>query len=479
MITVINEQQIKKLESYYNELDIGIIIINKALDFIFLNRWFIKRLSEELKSLWELKKTFNLKMLYGSDEADLNKKDKIEQIIVKVINEKSIIVLSQAFHEWIIPFNDKRFSDGKMRQTCIIKPYNSYKDMALVQIKNESDTVLKSRNLRQSKELIKKKNVELRLLNKELDITNKDLLLLNTELINREKYVKQKSKMEAIGRMAGGIVHDFKNYLFIILGNTELLMYEIPVTDPNYSCIEDIQKAANSAKSLIHEIATFRKSDIEECEIDESEEEYLNIDTVIQAQVALIKSMVSRIVAIDYSYNSSDECFVRASSSQLQRIFFNIVINAVHAICGDSLGINKICEELPIEGHIDITVKPVLIENRDEYSNIYDFLKKGGESGNINAIALYELKIPGKYVALTISDSGSGITPDNLEKIFDPYFTTKPSGKGSGIGLSVVLGIVKHLGGAIHVQSEVNKGTFFTVILPCQAEANVQKHGEA
>lgn len=74
----------------------------------------------------------------------------------------------------------------------------------------------------------------------------------------------------------------------------------------------------------------------------------------------------------------------------------------------------------------------------------------------------------GKYVALTISDSGNGITPDNLEKIFDPYFTTKPIGKGSGIGLSVVLGIVKHLGGAIHVQSEVNKGTSFTVFLPSE-----------
>lgn len=454
LVTAINEEQIKELESYYNELDIGIIIINKSLDFVFLNAWFGKRLAEEFKSLWELRKAFNLTMLYGSDKVNLNNKDKIERIIGKVIKDKSLIVLSQAFHEWVIPLKDKRFPDGKMRQTCIVQPCSHYKNMALVQIKDESDTVLKSRNLRQIKELIKNKNI--------------DLIRLNQELTDREKSVKQKSKMEAIGRMAGGIAHDFNNYLFIILGNLELLMNDIPATDSNYSCLEDIQKAAISAKSIIHEIATFRRAEINESEINESEEEYLNIDTVIRAQVALIKSMISRTISIDYSYHSSNnECFVRASSSQLQRIFFNIAINAVDAIYGDSFDPNKMYEELPINSHINITLKPIVIENRDDWNNICDLLKK--ERGESNYISvLYEFAMPGKYVALTISDSGHGITPDNLEKIFDPYFTTKPIGKGSGVGLSVVLGIVKHLRGTIHVQSEVDKGTSFTVFLPSE-----------
>ncbi|MBF0303472.1 MAG: hypothetical protein HQK73_10545 [Desulfamplus sp.] len=469
---VIHEQQIIELENYYNELDMGIILVDITLDLIFINSWFRKRLPEDFRNLWETGKSFNIKKLYTSCHADFRNIEKIQRIIEKVLKDKSVMVLSQAFHKWIIPLDDKRFPDGKMRQTCIAQPYSYFKNMVLVQIKDESDTVLKSENLRKSREEIKDKNRELQEANHRLEQLNSDLVRLNRELTEREKYAKQKSKMEAIGRMAGGIAHDFNNYLFIILGNTEFLMNNIPTNDIHYGCLGDIEEAANNAKNIIGEIATFRRSDMEDY-TQYKEARNLNIDTVIRAQISLVKAMLPKSIEVDYSHRDRTNSVVRANSSEIQRILFNLVINSAHAILGNSCDLAKNVETSKkpiIVGTIHIIVKSAIVGDGASEAAIYQALKQSEEEDLIlkgeNIVNQYDSIKPGKYVAITIHDSGNGISPDNLEKIFDPYFTTKPAGQGSGIGLSVVHGIVKHLKGAIHVQSEVNKGTAFTVLLP-------------
>ncbi len=471
---VISEQQRQSLETSYNDLDMGIILVYNSLDLIFINRWFLKRLPEKFKRLWEVGKTFNLKMLYGSGESDSNNVYKIQNIIEKVIKENSIIILSQAFHKWIIPLDDRRFSDGRMRQTCIVQSYRYSKKMALIQIKDESDTVIKNTNLNIRKEQIKEKNRELKVANYQLEKLNKSLKKLNIELTEREKYVKQKSKMEAIGRMAGGIAHDFNNYLFIILGNTEFLMSDIVANEIHYGCLRDIQQAANNAKNIIGEIATFRRSDIDEYDLEDKNITYLHIDTAIRAQISLVKAMLPKSIQLDYLNSNLDTSVVRASSSQIQRVLFNLVINAAHAILGNSydlLANTEISKKSKIVGSIQIIVKTVTMKDKNPLAAIYKAVDELDDNSSLNLrgdsiVNLYESIVHGKYVAITIYDNGNGIAPDNLEKIFDPYFSTKPVGHGSGIGLSVVHGIVKHLKGALYVQSELNKGTCFTVFLP-------------
>lgn len=261
--------------------------------------------------------------------------------------------------------------------------------------------------------------------------------------------------MEALGRMAGGIAHDFNNYLAIILGNTEYLMEEISTGGPWYEAVKDMKNASLNAREVVRQILLFSQMDLEE-----QTQEYLKIDTFIQEQLPLIKAIVPRSILLEYDYHSRNDCNVVVVRSQMQRIFFNLIINAVHAI-GDRSGhpvagpVRKnhpievsVYSDSPAGGCISIAVTTTTFTEKSDVNNIYDSIA------------------PGKYVTVIIRDNGCGIPPGNMEKIFDPYFTTKATGQGFGIGLSVVHGIVKSLKGTIHVQSIVNKGSTFSVFFP-------------
>lgn len=485
-MSVITAQKRREFETWYDDLNLGIVLVMEDLDIIFMNIWFLQRLPDKLKQLWKSGREFNLKML-----SDTGETDRIEQVIHKSVKYRSVHILSQAFHGWMIPLNDHRFSDGRMRQTAIVKFHGSLqpvdfepdpchlcgeKRVALIQIKDESDTVLRMANLKLSREKIKEKRDELADANRKLDCLNRELLQLNLELKQREAYVKQKSKMEAMGLMAGGVAHDFNNYLAVILGNTELLMEDISDNEPSYEILEEMHKASLNARDIIRQILLFSRPEWEE----ESAESSLSLNEFIRSQLPLIKAMLPRSIVLDYRYNGSNGGLVCATMFQIQRILFNLILNASYAICGFS---GYSLEQLTGKNPSNSTSVSVNASSQKSSFQNKESLKSGTisivvehidieaavDQGDLDSLILtdqYDLIPSGKYVTMTIQDNGHGIPSENIEKLFDPYFTTKPIGDGSGIGLSVVHGIVKHLKGFIRVRSEVNRGSSFTVFLP-------------
>ncbi|MBF0201689.1 MAG: hypothetical protein HQK66_10325 [Desulfamplus sp.] len=465
----------------YDQLHMGIVIVDPSLDVVFMNSWFLKRVPWAVKVKWEAGETINLKMLFilnGNQDADAALR--LEAVIQKTVRHSSVQVLSQAFHKWLIPLYDQRFEDGRMRQTCIVQPHKcfhgknngSYNGKAngkangndngkanakdngkatekdnddfnvLIQIKDESDTVLKSANLRKSREKITDKN--------------RELTRLNEELQQREAHIRQKSKMEAMGRMAGGIAHDFNNYLAVILGNTELLMDEIYSGDPCRSMLEEMKSASLKARDVIRQILIFSRPDI-----DEDYGVTINPDTVIREIIPLLRTLVPRSINFDYCCHDIYSSHIMATPSQLQRILVNLIVNAVHAVTTSRESKNDITR-----GSILISLSHIAIKgdetglnfsNKDDPSAPYHLFNPLDNSNTFKT---------GKYIILDVKDNGHGISHQHLEKIFDPYFTTKDVGEGSGIGLSVVHGLVSRLKGGIRVESQVGKGTGFTILFP-------------
>jgi two-component system, cell cycle sensor histidine kinase and response regulator CckA len=243
-------------------------------------------------------------------------------------------------------------------------------------------------------------------------------------LREREAELRQAQKMEAVGRLAGGVAHDFNNLLTAIQGHTQLLLEDIPGDDPMHGELEEISKAADRAASLTRQLLAFSRKQVLQPRIID-----LN-DVVIDMQ-----KMLARLIGEDISLDVSlgkDLAHVRADPGQLQQVLLNLAVNARDA--------------MPRGGTVRIETKDALIDAT--------FTK------------LHPGSRPGRYASLAVRDSGTGMPTSVLTHIFEPFFTTKPPGSGTGLGLSTVYGIVKQSDGYIAVESEVGKGTTFTVYLP-------------
>jgi len=260
-----------------------------------------------------------------------------------------------------------------------------------------------------------------------------------SELRKREKQLLQAEKMEAIGSMAGGIAHDFNNILTPIIGYAALVSRLAKGSDDLKQFAENIERAAHRAKDLVMQILTFsRKSDSDDdisqpiCVIPIAKE-VLNL----QKQTLPPNIQIERVI-------KTEEDVVMANPTKIHQILMNLCTNAVHAMkqTGGTL-------ELRITDY---------------------FLKDPARSDTPDLPA-------GHYLRISIKDTGSGIEKSILNRIFEPFFTTKPKGEGTGMGLAVVLGIVKGLKGAITVESEVGVGSVFHVILPL-VEAAVRTAAE-
>ena len=240
-----------------------------------------------------------------------------------------------------------------------------------------------------------------------------------------EKQILQAQKMEAIGALAGGIAHDFNNILFSITGLTQMLLWDTPSDSPIHDRLMKIFQAATRAGDLVKQILTFsRRSELQKLPV--------RVQSVLKEVVKLARSTIPSNIDIK-THIQADCGKVMADPTQLHQIAMNLITNAYHAVerSGGSI-------------HIE------LLEARLEKNHPI-----GGPT------------LPrGKYVLIRISDTGSGIDPVIMNKIFDPYFTTKPQGKGTGLGLAVVHGIVKESGGDIRVDSWLGHGTTFYVYLP-------------
>ena len=247
-----------------------------------------------------------------------------------------------------------------------------------------------------------------------------------------EIQLRQAQKMEAIGTLAGGIAHDFNNILSPIIGYTEMAMVEAPDNSILERNLNEVMKAAERAKELVYQILTFSRQ-------TEIEKKPVQAQIVVREALKLLRSSIPASIQFEKKINK--ECGpVLADPTQIHQVLMNLCTNAYHAMA-DTGGV------LTVE--FDETV--ILSDSNPERMHLK----------------------PGKYVRLTIGDTGHGMTRAVMEKIFDPYFTTKAQGKGTGLGLAVVHGIVKSMEGDIHVVSEPGKGTSFIIHLP-QVESSVE-----
>ncbi|MCF8093676.1 MAG: cache domain-containing protein, partial [Desulfotignum sp.] len=240
----------------------------------------------------------------------------------------------------------------------------------------------------------------------------------------------QMQKLESIGSLAGGIAHDFNNILFPVIGISELLLNDLAPGSPEYENVREILKAGKRGSDLVNQILTFSRR-------TEQEKMPVRVQQVLKEALKLTRSTISSDISI--TLDIQDDCSpVLANPSRVHQIAMNLITNAGHAVESNS-------------GCINITLKQVQLTD--------------------HALPGSDLP-PGPYVLLSVHDTGSGISPRIMDKIFDPYFTTKEQGKGSGgLGLSVVHGIVRAHKGDIVVHSRPGEGTTFDVYLPVIEES--------
>ena len=251
-----------------------------------------------------------------------------------------------------------------------------------------------------------------------------------------ETQLRQAQKMEAIGTLAGGIAHDFNNILAALMGYTEMAQFDIPETNPARQNLDQALKAAHRAKDLIKQILAFSRQ-------TEHELKPVRLHLIIEEALKLIRASLPTTIEI-YQNLSQESDLVLADPIQIHQVVMNLCSNAHQAMQEKGSALY-------------ITLKPV--ELNDQQIARYPELKSGC------------------YINLTVKDTGSGMAPDMLESIFDPYFTTKDRGKGTGLGLAVVHGIISDHGGSIYVESQESKGTTFDIFLP-RVDADITLQSE-
>jgi PAS domain S-box-containing protein len=258
-----------------------------------------------------------------------------------------------------------------------------------------------------------------------------------TERKKLEAQFQQTQKMETIGTLAGGIAHDFNNILFPIVGYTEMLLEDIPKDSPMRSSLDEIYTGALRAGELVKQILTFSRQ-------DDNKPKPIKMQTVIKEVLKLIRSTIP--TTIEIKQDIRNDCgIINADPTQIHQVVMNLATNAYHAL--EDSG-----------GELKVSLKEIEL---DEHGVISPGMK------------------PGSYACLTVADTGVGMDKDLTAKIFDPFFTTKEKGKGTGMGLSVVHGIVKNAGGGIHVHSELGKGTEFHVYLPVMKSLSKQQETQS
>jgi PAS domain S-box-containing protein len=254
------------------------------------------------------------------------------------------------------------------------------------------------------------------------DITERKLA--EGEKKKLEAQLQQVQKMETIGTLAGGIAHDFNNILGIILGNTELALDDVPEWNPARFNLEEILKASHRAKDVVLQLLSFaRKTKLEKKPTD--------IIPIVKDSLKLLRSSIPASIELRQNITKNVNTIL-ADPTQINQVLINLCTNAGHA--------------MPDGGIIEVTLKNAAL---DEDTAIQ-----------------HPDVTPGRYVNLAVSDTGHGISREAIDRIFDPYFTTKELGKGTGMGLAVVHGIVKGHNGLITVQSEIGKGTTFNIFFP-------------
>ncbi len=258
-----------------------------------------------------------------------------------------------------------------------------------------------------------------------------------SDLKKLEEELSQAHKMESIGTLAGGVAHDFNNILFPIMGHIEMLMEDVRKDSPFQESLNEIYNGALRARDLVKQILTFSRQESGDVKL-------IKIQPILKEAFKLMRSTIPTTIDIEKDINSNCVA-IKADPTQIHQIIMNLSTNAYHAM--ENTG-----------GELKVSLKEVKLEAHD--------------------IITSEIT-PGGYACLSVADTGIGMDQQLIGKIFDPFFTTKKDGKGSGMGLSVVHGIVKNLGGAIYVNSEVSKGTEILIYFPVAKDSSEKQKIQA
>jgi nitrogen-specific signal transduction histidine kinase/CheY-like chemotaxis protein len=249
-----------------------------------------------------------------------------------------------------------------------------------------------------------------------------------TERKRLEEQVRQSHKIEAVGRLAGGVAHDFNNLLTIINGYSDLLLGLIPASDATRRHVEEIRKAGSRAAELTSHLLAFSRRQVLQSKVIDLNATVADIDKMLRR---LIGEDIHLVTVLDPELGN-----IRADRGQIEQVIVNLAVNAREA--------------MPSGGTLTI------------------------ETANVSkwpAHALDGQPRRGSCVMLAVHDTGIGMDAKTLEHIFEPFYTTKPTGKGTGLGLAMVYGIVKQSGGEVYVSSELGQGTAFRIYLPRVSEA--------
>jgi signal transduction histidine kinase/CheY-like chemotaxis protein len=257
-----------------------------------------------------------------------------------------------------------------------------------------------------------------------IDVTEK--LRAEEERERLEAHLRQAQKMQSLGTLAGGIAHDFNNILLAISGNTRLAAEDLPSDHPAQISLSEIVKASSRASSIVSQILAFSRR-------EEPSRVLVDLRAILEESVNLMRAALPLRVSIATRIVSAAPV-IQGDPAQIHQVLLNLATNAAHAMA-DAGG-----------GTLHIDLEDVSVEA--------DHLE-------------HAASLPaGPYHRISVRDNGSGMDADLIDRIFEPFFTTKPRGQGTGLGLSVVHGIVKAHGGAISVQSAPGQGSTFHVFLP-------------
>jgi len=249
-----------------------------------------------------------------------------------------------------------------------------------------------------------------------------------------EVQLRQAQKLEALGTLAGGIAHDFNNILAAIIGYTEMMLLDVTETNPMHADLQQVLKAAGRARDLVKQILVFSRMK------DLHEKVPTDVAAIVCDGVRFMRGTLPSTIKIREDI-ACDQGMILADPGQIHQALINLCTNAAHAMEEDG-------------GVLTVALREVKFDQE--------------------MAALHPELQAATYMRLTVKDTGHGMDSDTLERIFDPYFTTKKVGKGSGLGLAVVHGIVRRHQGAVTVYSEVGRGTTFHMYLP-KLETKVQR----
>jgi len=261
-----------------------------------------------------------------------------------------------------------------------------------------------------------------------------------TEQVRLEQQVRHGQKMEAIGTLAGGIAHDFNNIIAGIIGFIEMALEDTPLEGPLHCRLELALKGAHRGRDLVKQILTFSRK-------AEPEKKPTRLGPVVGEVIPMLRASIPTTIEIRQNIQAGSD-LVLADRTQIHQVLMNLCSNAAHAM-SDGGGILEVQVE-DVDFGADAEIKHPDLRN-------------------------------GKYIKLTVNDTGCGMEADVLDRAFEPFFTTKSPGEGTGMGLSVVHGIVQSHGGAVTVKSRPGQGSAFHVFLPvvegdCATEADELKH---